>query len=304
MSSPDKETKRVTSWTFDEACKRMEWTALPKSDILSVTSSNDVKVEVISEESDLVVIGFIDNQVPENVSSLDASLDSALTHLLKEQICSSQISSGSMPVGTCLPSFRKVGKDGSFVRYSMLSLHSKDFSQVDASTIGASIAKLCHEEKKVSKCSVHFPMDFSLSDERMRDLSCAFYSGLYSDNRYRTGNNIKVLAPSLTSVTMFVSGTEIDSLSKALSDGYSFAKGIFIAKDIVNAPHNVLNSLSLAETAKRIAESSGGTLECEILDKDDCERLGMGAYLAVARGSETPPQFIHMTYRPKEGEVK
>jgi leucyl aminopeptidase len=69
-------------------------------------------------------------------------------------------------------------------------------------------------------------------------------------------------------------------------------------QDIVNAPHNVLNSQSLADTAKRIAKESGGSLTCRILDKRECEQRGMGAYLGVARGSETAPQFIHLTYKP------
>jgi leucyl aminopeptidase len=30
----------------------------------------------------------------------------------------------------------------------------------------------------------------------------------------------------------------------------------------------------------------------------------MGAYLGVARGSETEPQFIHLTYKPPSGEIK
>ena len=29
----------------------------------------------------------------------------------------------------------------------------------------------------------------------------------------------------------------------------------------------------------------------------------MGAYLGVARGSETEPQFIHLTYTPPDGKV-
>ena len=76
-----------------------------------------------------------------------------------------------------------------------------------------------------------------------------------------------------------------------------------MTKDIVNSPHNVLNSESLAETAKRIAEESGGSLTCTILGKEECEERGMGAYLGVARGSETEPQFIHLTYTPEDGTV-
>ena len=84
---------------------------------------------------------------------------------------------------------------------------------------------------------------------------------------------------------------------QSIANGECLASGVVLAKDIVNAPHNILNSLSLADTAQRLAAESP-RLSCQILNTADCEQLGMGAYLAVARGSETPPQFIHLIYKP------
>lgn len=98
------------------------------------------------------------------------------------------------------------------------------------------------------------------------------------------------------------SGTVVDAAA-VLEEGRKLATGIVLTKDIVNAPHNVLNSLSLADTARRIANDSGGRIQCSILNKKDCEKLGMGAYLGVARGSETEPQFIHLTYKPPSGTI-
>lgn len=63
------------------------------------------------------------------------------------------------------------------------------------------------------------------------------------------------------------------------------------------------NSLSLASVARKIAHDSKGALHCSILNKKDCEARGMGSFLGVARGSETEPQFIHLTYKPK-GEIR
>jgi leucyl aminopeptidase len=57
----------------------------------------------------------------------------------------------------------------------------------------------------------------------------------------------------------------------------------------------VLNSQSLAETARRIPG-----VTCQIWGRVECEAAGMGAYLGVARGSETEPQFIVLTYEPPE----
>lgn len=41
-----------------------------------------------------------------------------------------------------------------------------------------------------------------------------------------------------------------------------------------------------------------------MLEREDCEKLGMGCYLGVAEASEQPPKFIHLTYKPAGGEAK
>jgi len=128
---------------------------------------------------------------------------------------------------------------------------------------------------------------------------------LYADNRHRTGKKVVTPAEDLQSLTLLSDGpSSSESMQDALDTGKKIASGMHMTKDIVNAPHNVLNSESLAETAKRLAEESGGSLTCKILGKKECEERGMGAYLGVARGSETEPQFIHMTYTPPDGIVK
>ena len=35
----------------------------------------------------------------------------------------------------------------------------------------------------------------------------------------------------------------------------------------------------------------------QVLEKAECEALGMGSYLGVSEASDEPPKFIHMTYR-------
>jgi leucyl aminopeptidase len=53
----------------------------------------------------------------------------------------------------------------------------------------------------------------------------------------------------------------------------------------------------MAETAEAIASEYG--LALEILEQEECEKLGMGAFLGVAQASDIPPKFIHMTYKPE-----
>ena len=62
-------------------------------------------------------------------------------------------------------------------------------------------------------------------------------------------------------------------------------------------PSNHLTPTQLAAEAERVA--SDGKLELEVLDQAEMERLGMGALLAVARGSHEPPKLVSLRYRPK-----
>jgi leucyl aminopeptidase len=71
-----------------------------------------------------------------------------------------------------------------------------------------------------------------------------------------------------------------------------------LARDLVNEPANVVTPAYLAKRAQEISRS--GRLGLKVLEREDCEKLGMGAYLGVAQGSLEPPKFIHLTYRPKQ----
>ena len=171
--------------------------------------------------------------------------------------------------------------------------------------LGKTLATKCEESKKIKSCSFVLPSSFP-TDAPLSDLSAEFYSTLYSDNRYRTGDKVIHKVEDLESVNVVFEGgvSDADAAKQAIAAGKSLATGVFLSKDIVNAPHNVLNSESLANVARQIAEESNGTITCKILGKEECEERGMGAYLGVARGSETDPQFIHLTYTPKSGKAR
>jgi leucyl aminopeptidase len=77
--------------------------------------------------------------------------------------------------------------------------------------------------------------------------------------------------------------------------------GVELARQLVASPPNHGTPQALADTAAQIARDHG--LALTVLERSDCETLGMGAYLGVAQGSDLPPKFIHLTYTPA-GEVR
>lgn len=78
--------------------------------------------------------------------------------------------------------------------------------------------------------------------------------------------------------------------------GEVFATATAFARDLVNAPANEVHPTHLARVAKSVARE--GRLGLKIYDRAQCERMGMGAFLGVAAGSEQPPRFIHLSYVP------
>ena len=87
-------------------------------------------------------------------------------------------------------------------------------------------------------------------------------------------------------------------MSEAAERARAYAQGSSFAKDLVNAPPNVLTPRTLAIAAVELAKEHA-TLDCTIKGPVECAALGMGAYLGVAQGAsqDNEAQFIHLTYK-------
>lgn len=79
--------------------------------------------------------------------------------------------------------------------------------------------------------------------------------------------------------------------------GEVLAEATLFARRLVTEPANVLTPERMAEEARQVAKQGG--LAIKVLNAKECEKLGMGAYLAVAQGSKNEPRFIHLSYRPE-----
>lgn len=318
MSKDKPDINPFTTWSFDKPCEQMDMTDIP-TPLLSISDRPWISA---METSDLAIIGVFGPETDEEeeesdeeqevvlegmAKELDDTLDGALKELIKDN---QKAFKNGAAAGTTTPALRivTVGSDGKSKakRYILLGLGKASKMEESSllSQIGSVVASKCDEEKGISTCSVLLPEAIP-QNSTWSHISSSFYSTLYSDNRYRTGAKKKTMAEGLKEVTLVHEGCfeDVESRNAELEAGKKLAKGIFLTKDIVNAPHNVLNSLSLANAAKKIAADSNGMLKCNILGKKECEARGMGAFLGVARGSETEPQFIHLTYKPK-GEIK
>jgi len=72
------------------------------------------------------------------------------------------------------------------------------------------------------------------------------------------------------------------------------ATAVRIARNIANAPANMMNPEKLEDYVKRLAKEA--PLEVEVLHRPELEELGMGGILAVGAGSAIEPRLIILRY--------
>lgn len=89
----------------------------------------------------------------------------------------------------------------------------------------------------------------------------------------------------------------LHAIEKGIALGEIYARATIYARDLVNEPAGHMTPSHFREHAERIA-ASDKNIRLKVLDKAACEKKGMNAFLAVAKGSDEPPVFLHMVYRP------
>jgi leucyl aminopeptidase len=100
----------------------------------------------------------------------------------------------------------------------------------------------------------------------------------------------------LKKITVLTSKTAQAETERAATHAAAIATGMAFTRDLGNLPPNVCHPSYLAEEAKALGKEHKN-LKVDIHDEKKLKELGMGAFLAVAQGSEQPPRLIVMNYQ-------
>ncbi|HWQ52916.1 MAG TPA: leucyl aminopeptidase [Bryobacteraceae bacterium] len=117
-------------------------------------------------------------------------------------------------------------------------------------------------------------------------------AGEYEPDRYKTEKNGNKAIERFA----VVAGDD-PALDDVLQRSRILGESQNFAREMVNEPANRLTPTLMAERARAVAGEFG--LECEVLDRERMQQLGMGALLGVAQGSAEPPALIILRYRPE-----
>ncbi len=92
---------------------------------------------------------------------------------------------------------------------------------------------------------------------------------------------------------------KFEKAEKGLKEGLTIAKAVNNARNLINESSQYLYPETLADYA---VKNSG--VKTNVYDKEQIEKLGMRAFLAVGQGSIHEPKLIHMEYKSENAKKK
>jgi leucyl aminopeptidase len=125
-----------------------------------------------------------------------------------------------------------------------------------------------------------------------------FLLGTYQFNEHKTLDREKIRQIE-EAVLLGETEQEISGIDQGLKIGQIISDAVCLARDLANAPSNQATPNALAEKAREIARNQG--LGIDVLDLSEAEAAGMGAFVAVAKGSQEPAKFIILEYNKGKG---
>jgi len=93
-------------------------------------------------------------------------------------------------------------------------------------------------------------------------------------------------------VTLMVS--KPDEVEAALVPLRAIVEGVFLTRNLISAPANILTTTTFAEQLLALRDLG---VEVEVLEEADLEKLGMGSLLSVGHGSESPSKVVVMQWK-------
>jgi leucyl aminopeptidase len=94
---------------------------------------------------------------------------------------------------------------------------------------------------------------------------------------------------------------KLGAIKSGVEAAQAIARGVFLARDLVNMPPNVATPTRMAAAAGEIAEAYKMTLT--VGDREWAAHRKMGAFLAVAQGAEEEPKFIVLEHNGEREDL-
>ncbi|MGB5595889.1 MAG: leucyl aminopeptidase [Crocosphaera sp.] len=242
-------------------------------------------IPLLDWTGDAIALGFFENEtdLTGELSQLDEKIGGTLQELISEAEFEGKAGSSAVT---------RLGGNSPIRKLMIVGLGKADELNLNSLRLGAAAVARLGKKEKVKTLGIKFPLVNNDGAATSAAIAEGVILALHEDNRFKSEPEEKPLK--LETVHILGVGEQTEAISRT----HTVCSGVILARELVGSPANIVTPVTFAETAQQLATDYG--LEIEILEQEDCEKRGMGAFLGVAKASDLPPKFIHLTYKPTQ----
>ncbi len=243
-----------------------------------------INTSYVEWSGDALAVGLFEDQV-ELTGDL-AALDEKLSGTMKELIAEVDFKGkeGSSAAA-------RVGIGSSIRKIIVVGLGKPESLKLEGLRRAAATAAKLARKEKCKTVGISFPVCNENAEATTQAIAEGIELALHQDMRFKSEPDEKITK--VERIDLLGLGEQEAAIARA----GQIASGVILARELVAAPANVVTPGALADTALAMAHDYG--LEVHILERDECAKLGMGAFLGVSQASDLPPKFIHLIYKPE-----
>ena len=239
----------------------------------------------LPKDGSLVVFALKDKTLSASADAVDTALDGAVTRAM----AASRFKGGGGD-SLVLPS----PGDGRWDRIVLLGIGKPaDFDALAAQNAGGRAVSALNGAGAKSATLLLDPVDGGKIDGAAAAARAGFGARLrsYRFDRYRTKEKAEQ-KPTLSGLT--VGSPDATAARKAFRPLDKLADGVFLTRDLVSEPPNIMYPETLAAQGEALNELG---VEVEILGEDAMAKLGMGSLLGVGQGSARESKLLVMQWK-------
>lgn len=103
---------------------------------------------------------------------------------------------------------------------------------------------------------------------------------------------------SIKSICFYAEASTVKTIQDVVNETLPVVKAVFLVRDLVNHPANMVNPSSISKLSSEVAKSQ--SLKLKVFEDTDLKKQGMNLILAVGMGSAETPRMVHLEYQPKQ----
>ena len=236
-----------------------------------------------------LLLGFFENQsLTASTKKIDQQLDGLISKVLQRNQCSGK------PGETLLLNYLPSGVSERILLVGLGrkgKLSPKSFIKAIGSAIkglkgsGAAEIVICLTEVEIENRSASWK---ARQIVEVMERESYLFQELKSDKTEKS---------QFSSIELYVNKKgDLAEVNAGIRSGLAIAHGSKLCKDLANLPGNVCTPTYLADQAIELSKKFT-KLSATILDEEELEKLKMGSFLSVSKGSREPAKLITLEYR-------